>query len=623
MWPREAWPGLDTAWLPTSEDTPVLCFDIETDGLLDECSTVHCICAVELPSGRAFSYGPDRIEEGLELLASAPLLAAHNGLCFDLPALGKLFPGFAPPPLFDTLTASRLIWTNLKDTDFALTRRRKKASFPPRLCGSHSLEAWGWRLGEHKGDYAKQNEQAWSAWSPEMQAYCEQDVRVLVKLYRHILSQHYSLEALALEHAFQRIIFQQERDGVPFDERKAAALHADLAAKRNDIRQRLAAFFPPKRVEETFIPKASNMTRGYVKGVPFTKVRYEEFNPSSTTQIAERLMEAYGWQPETFTPTGQPQVDGDTLASLPYAPCLLLCEHMELTKIMGMLADGKNGWLKLVKNGRLHGRVNTCGAVTGRCTHSSPNLAQIPAHGTYGPDCRALFHADRPGWVMVGADASGLELRMLAHYLARHDGGAYVKELLEGDIHTANQKAAGLATRDNAKTFIYAFLYGAGDMKLGSIVEPTASPARQTAVGKKLKSRFFSALPAVKLLLDDVQTAVAQRPYLYGLDRRILHVRSKHSALNTLLQSAGAVLVKLATVIFHAEAERRHGWRQGRDYIQVLHVHDEAQFQCPASHAETLGKLFVEAIELAGRHFGLRCPTTGEYKIGANWAETH
>lgn len=154
-------------------------------------------------------------------------------------------------------------------------------------------------------------------------------------------------------------------------------------------------------------------------------------------------------------------------------------------------------------------------------------------------------------------------------------------------------------------------------------MEPHASAARQSAVGRKLKARFFAALPAVKLLCDDVRDTVAKRPFLYGLDRRLLHVRSKHAALNTLLQSAGAILVKLATVIFHAEAERRHGWRQGRDYVQVLHVHDEAQFQCPAEHAETLGALFVEAIERAGRHFGLCCPTTGEYKIGRTWAETH
>ena len=626
--PRELYAGLDTGWIPTVT-TPALLFDIETDGLLDSCSRVHCICAKEYPGGRTYAFGPGHIEEGLELLASAPLLVAHNGLCFDSPALAKLYPGIRlPEQLFDTLTASRLIWTNLKDLDFERlrkeSRRKRGTSFPARLCGSHSLEAWGYRLGEYKGEYGKQ-ENAWAEWSQEMQDYCMQDVEVLDKLYHCILEQNYSPEALAIEHAFQKVIFRQEQDGAPFNEKAAIALYAQLCARRDDIKHTLCAMFPPKRMEDVFIPKVNNRTRGYVKGQPFTKVWYVDFNPGSTQMIAERLVEDYGWQPSAFTATGLPKVDGDTLASLPYEPCPLLCEYLELSKIMGMLADGKNGWLKLCKHGRLHGHVITCGAVTGRCTHNSPNLAQIPAHGTYGHACRSLFWVDpaRPGWVQVGADASGLELRMLGHYMARYDGGAYVRELLDGDIHTANQKAAGLATRDNAKTFIYAFLYGAGDQKLGSIVEPHASPARQAQTGKRLKATFFKAIPAIKRLIDDVQATVASRPFLYGIDKRRLHVRSKHAALNTLLQSAGAVLVKLATVIFHKEATARFGWQQSRDYVQTVHVHDEAQFQCPAEHAEALGKLFVESLEMAGRHFGMRCPTTGEYKIGNNWAETH
>lgn len=457
---RELYDGLDTGWIPTP-DTPALLFDIETDGLLDSCSKVHCICAKEYPSGRTYSFGPGHIEEGLELLASAPLLVAHNGLCFDSPALAKLYPGVRlPEQLFDTLTASRLIWANLKDLDFERLRKqaRRKGGvpFPAKLCGKHSLEAWGYRLGEYKGEYGKK-EDAWAAWSQEMQDYCMQDVEVLDKLYRLILEQDYSPEALAIEHEFQKVIFQQEQDGAPFDEREAMSLYASLCAKRDDIKRTLCGMFPPKRMEEVFIPKANNKTRGYVKGQPFIKVRYVEFNPGSTQMIAERLAADYGWQPSEFTPTGLPKVDGDTLGSLDYPPCPLLCEYLELTKIMGMLADGNNGWLKLVRDGKLHGRVITCGAVTGRCTHNSPNLAQIPAHGTYGHACRSLFRVDpaRPGWVQVGADASGLELRMLGHYMARYDGGAYVRELLDGDIHTANQKAAGLATRDSAKTFIW------------------------------------------------------------------------------------------------------------------------------------------------------------------------
>lgn len=500
---REPYPAFGWSWVPTP-DTPALLFDIETDGLLDETTTIHCICAKDFLTGESFSFGPGGIEDGLRLLSAAPLLVAHNGLCFDIPAIQKLHPNLLLPRLFDTLTASRLIWTNLKDLDFTQLRK-KSCRFPPKLAGSHSLDAWGQRLGVMKGDYGKMTENAWSRWSEDMQRYCEQDVEVLEALYRHILDQRYSPEALVLEHEFQAVIFHQERTGVWFDERAAQSLYAELAAKRNDAVTALQEVFPPKRIEEVFIPKANNRTRGYVKGVPFTKVRYEPFNPASRQQIADRLMEKHGWKPSEFTDTGQPKVDEDVLASLPFPECKPLVDYLELLKIIGMLAEGKNGWLKLVgPDGRIHGRVITNGAVTGRCTHNSPNLAQIPARGQYGKQCRALFAAPPP-LVQVGADASGLELRMLAHYLAAYDGGAYAKALLEGDIHTANQHAAGLETRDNAKTFIYAFLYGAGDEKLGSIVAPLASSAVQTKRGRALKARFFRSLPAIKRLIDDVQ----------------------------------------------------------------------------------------------------------------------
>lgn len=614
------------AWIP-EPDTPALLFDIETDGLLDATTTIHCICAKDFLTGESFSFGPGRIEEGLQLLADAPLLVAHNGLCFDAPVIRKLHPGLRSlPRLFDTLTASRLIWTNLKELDFQRLRRKSSATFPAKLCGRHSLEAWGHRLGRLKGDYGKR-EEAWDRWTPEMQAYCEQDVEVLEALYRHILEQRASPEALALEHDFQQVIFQQERDGAPFDTRAAERLYVDLAAKREELAASLRGTFPPRRVEEVFIPKVNNRTRGYVKGEPFIKVRHEEFNPNSRQMIADRLTEKYGWRPSTFTDTGQPKVDEDVLASLPFPACKPLVSYLELTKIIGMLSEGKAGWLRLVDDtGRIHGQVVTNGAVTGRCTHNSPNLAQIPARGEYGHACRALFHAP-PGWVMVGADASGLELRMLGHYMARYDGGAYVKTLLEDDIHTVNQKAAGLETRDNAKTFIYAFMYGAGDMKLGSIVSPLATPASQTRTGKALRARFLRSLPALRRLIEDVKGVLSgpnNRSYLYGLDGRKLHVRSSHSALNMLLQSAGAVLVKTATVICHREIARRYpAWEAGREYQQILHVHDEAQFLARPDIADALGRLFVESIELAGRHYGLRCPTTGKYKVGKSWAETH
>lgn len=615
-------------WIPTL-DTPVLLFDIETNGLLKQTTTIHCICAKDFLTGKSFSFGPNQIEEGLRLLAAAPLLVAHNGLCFDVPALQKLRPALALPRLFDTLTASRLIWTDLTGDDFKLRRSLQKrgGDFPASLMGKHKLEAWGYRLGCFKGDYGKQ-ESAWDHWTPEMQTYCEQDVEVLEKLYRHILKQGYSPEALGLEHAFQQVIHRQEQVGVPFNVPDANVLYAELAGKREALKQQLDEVFPPKRVEEVFIPKVNNRTRGYVKGVPFTKVRYETFNPNSRQQIATRLKDLHDWQPSDFTETGEPKVDGDTLASLPYPEARPLSVYLELTKIIGMLSEGKAGWLRLVtQECRIHGSVITNGAVTGRCTHNSPNLAQIPRRGDLGLQCRALFCAplDKPDWRMIGADASGLELRMLSHYLARYDGGTYGSEVVDGDIHTHNQHAAGLETRDDAKTFIYAYLYGAGDTKLGSIVSPVASAATQTRKGQMLRAKFLRAIPALRRLTEDVQSVLTgkdNRSFLYGLDGRKLNVRSSHSALNTLLQSAGAVLMKTATVIFHWESAKL-GWKEGVDYVQVLHVHDEAQFLTHKDRAEELGKLFVRSIELAGEHFGMRCPTTGEYKVGKNWADTH
>ena len=602
-------------------DTPALLFDIETDGLLDSLSRVHCVCARDWLTGETFSFGPSELDRGLELLSSAPLLVAHNGLCFDAPALAKLFPGLVLPPVFDTLLASRLIWTNLRDEDFARLRRKKGKKFPlpSRLAGSHSLEAWGLRLGVAKGDDGRTTPDAWAEWSPEMQKYCEQDVEVLRALYEHIIGQGYSRDALALEHEFQRGIFRQEQNGVLLDRRAANALYAELAADRQTTAEELQKAFPPRITRETFVPKASNRTYGYVKGVPVTREHVEVFNPASREQIAARLMEKYDWVPGEHTDTGQPKIDESVLSSLPWPEAGQLLHYLELEKIIGMLANGKAGWLRLVNEAddRIHGRVTTCGTVTGRCSHHSPNLAQIPARGRYGKACRALFIAP-PGMVMVGADASGLELRMLAHYMGRYDGGAYAHEVVNGDIHTANQKAAGLESRDTAKTFIYAFLYGAGDEKLGSIVAPTASRSAQRKRGAALRARFLRNFPALRRLTDDIATTLKKRPYLVGLDGRLLHIRSAHSALNTLLQSAGAVLVKQATNIFHQQARWTNASVQ-----QVLHVHDEAQFYTLPELADSVGRLFVQSIEQAGELFELRCPVTGEYKVGNNWSETH
>jgi DNA polymerase I len=454
-----------------------------------------------------------------------------------------------------------------------------------------------------------------------MQAYCEQDVRVTVALYRHISAEEYSSEALNLEHEFATVITMQERHGFGFDEAAAVNLYQNLVKRRLELASEMASSFPPKTVREVFIPKVNNTKRGYVKGEPFTKTHIVEFNASSRQMIAERLIEM-GWKPVEFTPSGQPKVDETILSKLPYPEAKLLAEHFLVEKRIGQIAEGDQAWLKLVNAGRIHGRVNTNGAVTGRCTHSNPNVAQVPRVGSpYGAECRSLFSA-RAGYSLVGADLAGLELRCLAHFMAYWDGGAYGRVVLEGDIHTVNQQAAGLPTRNDAKTFIYAFLYGAGPVKIGSIVAPNASEDEQRSVGSRLQRSFLKKTPALAKLREFVQHRVKEKGYLLGLDGRRLHIRSPHAALNTLLQSAGALIAKKATVLAYQKL-LASGYKWGKDFAMVAHVHDEMQFEVRKGLEDIVGNMVVQAMRDAGTHFKFHCPIDGEYKIGSNWKETH
>lgn len=605
----------------------VLLFDCETDGLLDTLTQVHSLvirnpkatyqisCVGHLQPGQEdLINGWMSVEDGLKRLMEADVIVGHNIIKFDIPAIQKVYPWFQPKGLvIDTLVCSRLIWADLADRDF------EDRKVPGKLTGSHGLEAWGYRLGVYKGEFGKTTD--WSFWSPEMQTYCEQDVVVTKALWDLILDNYPAPMALWIEHEFCKIIHLQEQHGYAFDEADAAKLYIDLVQRRQELAIELQRAFPPVEKTEVFIPKVNNKTRGYVKGVPFTKRWMVDFNPSSRQMIGERL-QALGWQPQEFTPSGQPKIDETILQNLPYPQAKLLAEHFLVEKRIGQLAEGDQAWLKLVVKGRIHGSVNTNGAVTGRCTHSRPNVAQVPSVSSpYGDRCRALFRTTA-GWVLVGADLSGLELRCLAHFVAFYDGGAYGRIILEGDIHTVNQKAAGLPTRNDAKTFIYAFLYGAGDQKMGSIVAPNASPATQRRIGKKLKAEFLRKTPALKKLREVVETAVKTRGFLYGLDGRKLHIRSEHSALNTLLQSAGALISKVAMILAYRELSTR-GYVFGKHYAFVAHIHDEIQTEALPRIAEEVGRVVVEAMRGAGRFFNFKIEIDGEFKIGRNWKETH
>lgn len=592
-------------------------FDIETNGLLDECTTVHCIVLKDLDTGRVWPFGTGLREEydpsnGVEMLRTADEIIGHNIIQFDIPAIQKVYPWFKPRgKITDTLVLSRLIYPDIKDRDFRLIKRDD--TYPKNLIGSHGLKAWGYRMGEHKGEY----DGGWETWSPEMQSYCEQDVEVTVHLYEKLMSKEPSSESVELEHAVAQIIWRQENYGFGFDVTAAGELYTALVARRLDLERELRSVFPPWIVRTPFTPKRDNKTKGYVKGVTIYKEQECEFNPNSRDHIAEKLKEKYSWSPKDFTPEGKPKVDEEVLSKLEYPEAKLLAEHFMLVKRLGQLGEGRQSWIKAERNGRLHGRVNTNGAVTGRMTHLHPNMAQVPStRAPYGEECRRLFIAG-VGKRLVGCDADALELRCLAGYMAHYDGGAYIDTVLRGDkvagtdMHSQNARVLG-CDRDTAKTWFYAFIYGAGVAKLGRIL------GRGPKAGVQSRKAFLRSLPALARLIGGVQRAASKRGYLLGLDGRKLSIRSEHAALNTLLQSAGAVLMKKALVILDADLQSY----QGR-YEFVANVHDEWQIECDEDIADEVGKLAVRSIVKAGEYYGFKCPLDANYSVGKTWADTH
>ena len=568
-----------------------IALDIETT--MDH-KTIHLCVTQDVDTGVVHVW---KSKEGLwDYLKDADLIAAHNGISFDFPILNRVWgTKIGLKQAYDTLVVSRLL--------------------EPTRDGGHSLDAWGKTLGTEKIDYV-------AVWSwlanrrPEyvgepfdapfehlLEHYCRRDVDVLVKLYHDLDSRCNSLgfssDSVVLEHQVAAIISKQEKNGFKLDTIHATCLLAELKGKMSAINDRMQEQWPPYEVER--ISEKTGKT---------LKPELVVFNPASRQQVADKLI-GLGWKPTKKTEKGSVIVDESTLQGLKWPEAQMIAEYFMLQKRIAQIES----WLEVVgKDGRVHGRVITNGAVTGRMTHMKPNMAQIPNSGSpYGPECRQCWTVEE-GNVLVGCDASGLELRMLAHYMKDDD---YVKTVTEGsskdgtDVHTVNQKAASLQTRDQAKTFIYAFLYGAGPSKIGSIVGGSAKD------GEKLIASFLKGTPALKRLRDKV-SVYASKGYVPGLDGRKIWVRSEHAALNSLLQGAGAVVMKKALVIFNDKIKSA-SWN-----VQlVANVHDEIQFECSPEISEEAGKACVQSIREAGIAYNLRCPLDGEYKVGRNWRETH
>jgi len=571
-------------------------FDIEANGLNPD--TVWCIIAYEREAKEYIEWSGDTLPNFKDWVKEQDELEVigHNIIGYDIPVLERLLKvDFSKCKVTDTLVMSRL-------------------AEPSRL-GGHSLENWGQLLHQPKGEHSD-----WLNFSQDMVEYCKQDVRVNELVYQRLLRdlRDFGTESVMLEGQVQRIISKQIENGWLLNQRAAFNLLGELKEKKFDLEDKVHEKFKPL---PTFVkeitPKVKKDGTYSVVGLkflgdqweiavaPFSRLDYPEFNLGSRQQIG-RYLKYFGWQPETFTDKGQPIVDEGVLSKVKGIPeAELIGEYLMIQKRIAQVQS----WLDAVKDdGRVHGYVNANGAVTGRMTHSSPNMGQVPAgYSPYGKECRAVWVVPE-GYKLVGMDASGLELRMLAHYMNDKD---YTNEILTGDIHTANQLAAGLDTRSQAKTFIYAFLYGAGDAKIGSIVGGTARD------GRRLKAKFLKNTPALGALRERVVVA-AGRGFVFGLDRRKVSIRSEHAALNSLLQSAGAIIMKKALCILDEYATLHK-----INYKIIGNIHDEIQTEVATKDAERFGRLATASIEAAGLHYELNCPLAGEYQIGDNWSETH
>lgn len=627
--------------------------DIETNGLLDTATKFWCGWVYD--SHKDEYKGYTDLKEYWNAIdwygRNDYNIVFHNGIRYDVPCLKKLMDdrfSFEPRDcVIDTLVLARLIYSNIKDTDVGLMRSGK---LPKALYGSHSLKAYGYRLGELKGTYGEQ-EDAWDTFTDDMYTYNKQDVVVTLKLFRKLMAKGYPLKAIQLEHDIAWVMSKQERNGFVFDKDAAVKLYADLSAKRQELYDSLVSEVGSWTVYKgDKVYKRYNAKKGIKAGVPYPQYEEVTFNPNSRAHIAKVLMDR-GWDPPEVTPTGAPKVDEDTLKTamdISLTPKIL--EYLLINKRIAQLAEGDNAWLKLMKEDedgyyRIHGSVNPNGAVTGRATHAYPNVAQVPAgRSPYGKECRSLFTVPK-GWFQAGIDASGLELRCFAHFLYPYDHGEYVNEILNGDIHTHNQKMAGLPTRDNAKTFIYGFLYGAGDAKIGEIV------GGSSADGKRLKEKFFQSVPAIKQLRQDIErTLITSSEWvggvnkvtwrkrvhpdndklsithsILGLDRRIVYVRSPHSALNTLLQSAGALICKKWVCLVEENMRKagyKHGW--DGDFAMMAWVHDETQIACRTREiAEDCVRIAQESMRQTQEFFKFNCQLDTEGEIGDNWYDCH
>jgi len=539
--------------------------DIETDSLNP--SKIHCIVAKDLNTSKVKVWDHTNLETFKPWASNVNNFIMHNGVSFDAPVLNKLLDAdIKLSQVIDTLILSQL--------------------FNPTRDGGHSLSAWGQRLGHPKGE-----QEDFSTYTEDMLEYCKNDVDVTETLYKQLSKEkgNFSSYSIKLEHKVRAIIDQQERNGFTLNMEKAIGLLARLTDEANGLESWSKKEFEPTVVELK------------------TKTKYIPFNIGSRQQIASRLMDR-GWKPKQYTDKGNVIVSEAILDKINMEEAKQFSRFFLLQKRIAQIQS----WINCCDDntGRVHGRVLTLKTVTGRMAHHNPNMAQVPAvRSPFGKECRDCWTVSNPHThTLVGTDAAGLELRVVAHLMNDKD---YTNEVLHGDVHTANMKMAGLTDRDQAKTFIYAFLYGAGAAKIGSIVGVNKQQ------GQELIDRFLRNMPALNRIRKQVLKA-AEGGRIKGMDGRTLLIRSPHAALNTLIQGAGATICKdwLVNMIQRINST-------GVDAKLVASIHDEYQFEVAKKDLQRFGTITREAIKDTERNLNLRCPLDSTWQNGETWAMTH
>ena len=538
--------------------------DIETDSL--NATKIHCIVARSYETNKVKAWVGQECSEFASWSQQIDTFIMHNGISFDAPVLNRILGcNIKLNQIRDTLIESQL--------------------YNPIRDGGHSLEAWGKSLGFEKGDFHD-----FSEYSPEMLEYCKRDTEVtrLVAQELEKEGKDFSSQSYELERKVRAIIDKQQNNGFAFKLKEAMILQAQLQDELHELES---------KAEEDFEPTVVELK---------TKTKYIPFNIASRKQIAERL-QAKGWKPKQMTDKGNVIINEAVLSKIDMPEAKMFNRYFLLQKRTGLLKS----WIsECQEDNRVRGKVMTLRTITGRMAHAVPNMAQVPSiSSSYGRESRGLWGVDdTTKYRLVGVDASGLELRCLAHYM---NDPEYTNIVLTGDVHTANQQAAGLRTRDQAKTFIYAFLYGAGPAKIGKVV------GKGPAAGQNLIKKFLERTPALMRLRENV-ARWSKSGTIPALDGRLLHIRSEHAALNTLLQGAGAIICKQWLVHIMERVIKA-----GLNVRLVASIHDEYQFEVAIPDVNRFCNLTKEAMTQTQKILGVKCELDCDYKVGKTWADTH